>query len=83
MQEEETGRFLKYLLQRPRDFRRITRHFSGSVVLRIAYGYETQEHDDPMINVAERALEAISLAGTPGKWLIDIVPARKDLDLHS
>ena len=79
MQETETKRLLVHLVQRPHDFRDHLRHFAGSLVLRIAYGYKTLDQDDPMIKVAERALQAISTAGTPGKWMVDIIPARKCL----
>lgn len=76
LQEEETVRFLTRLRSRPEELRNHIRHFSSSLVLRIAYGYVTEEDDDPMVATATRALTAVSIAAQPGTWLVDIFPSR-------
>lgn len=49
----------------------------GSVSLRISYGYEVQEGFDPFVDLVDRATNQFALATTPGKYLVDLVPARK------
>ena len=76
LQEEETLRFLSRLQNRPGELRDHIRHFPSSLVLRVAYGYRTDEDDDPMVATATQALTAISIAAQPGRWLVDIFPTR-------
>lgn len=47
--------------------------YPGSVVLKIAYGYDTLENDDPFINLAHKALVANDGATKPGQ-LIEVIP---------
>jgi hypothetical protein len=51
---------------------RLTRSTSmtGSLVLRITYGLDIQPENDPLINLAERALEKFVYALVPGKFLV-------------
>lgn len=44
-------------------------------MLRIAYGYVTEDDNDPMVATATQALSAISTAAQPGRWLVDIFPS--------
>lgn len=46
------------------------------MVLRVAYGYVTEDDDDPMVATATQALTAVSIAAQPGRWLVDIFPSR-------
>lgn len=51
---------------------------AGAVILKIAYGYTIEPHTrDPLVHIANLALEHFSIAGTPGTWLVDIIPACK------
>ena len=43
------------------------------MVLKIAYGYDTLENDDPFINLAHKALVANDGATKPGQ-LIEVIP---------
>jgi hypothetical protein len=51
---------------------RLTRSTSmtGSLVLRITYGLDIQPENDPLINLAERAVEKFEYALVPGKFLV-------------
>ena len=49
----------------------------GSVSLRISYGYEVQEGSDPFVDLVDRATDQFSIATTPGKFLVDLIPARE------
>lgn len=48
------------------------------MILKIAYGYTIEPHErDPLIHMANLALERFSIAGTPGAWLVDMMPIRE------
>ena len=56
----------------------MTDHFlsaTGGVILKITYGYDVQDSNDPLVNIAEAAVEGFSQASVPGAWLVDIFPA--------
>lgn len=39
------------------------------------YGYPVQENDDPLVNIADRALTNFALTTTPGTFMVDMIPA--------
>ncbi|KIJ36418.1 hypothetical protein M422DRAFT_144395, partial [Sphaerobolus stellatus SS14] len=45
----------------------------------ICYGIEVQPENDPYLQNAQRVLIAVDEAGTPGSFLIDIMPWFKSL----
>ncbi|KAK7060191.1 hypothetical protein VNI00_000956 [Paramarasmius palmivorus] len=79
--EAETKMFLRRVLKSPSDLQSHIRKTTGAVILRISHGYEVKESDDPFIQLADLATEQFSLATSPGQFLVDVVPARKDLSL--
>jgi hypothetical protein len=49
---------------------------AGAIILKIAYGYTVETHArDPLVHIANLALDHFSKAGTPGAWLVDMIPA--------
>lgn len=40
----------------------------------LAYGYETQEEDDYLVELAEKATEHFALLSSPGAFLVDVFP---------
>ncbi len=52
---------------------------SGSIILRIVYGYDvTVKHDD-YLALAEEAMRQIIETSTPGKYLVELMPFLKHL----
>ena len=47
---------------------------TGGVILKITYGYDVQDSNDPLVNIAEAAVRGFSDASVPGAWLVDILP---------
>lgn len=45
--------------------------------MKIAYGYPVTSDDDHFVEIAEESMRVGSLAGAPGKWLVDSLPWRK------
>ncbi|EJT97963.1 cytochrome P450 [Dacryopinax primogenitus] len=79
LQEDEAHKILRRLLDDPTEF---VRHFhttAQSIIMRILYGYEVGEHDDPLIQAANKVLAAFEVAAVPGRWLVDAVPMLKHI----
>ncbi|KAJ6011441.1 hypothetical protein N7451_002853 [Penicillium sp. IBT 35674x] len=74
----EARRFLWRILDRPQDFMSHMRTAAGAFVLKMTYGYDIVPHDkDPLVSLADLALEQFSKAVVPGAWLVDMIPALK------
>lgn len=50
---------------------------AASTILMMAYGYTVQEVEDPLIQVAERAISDASQALTPANFFVDMFPKRE------
>ena len=48
----------------------------------ISYGYSINEHEDPLVELVEAAVNEFSEALEPGTFLVDIIPSRKLRFLH-
>jgi hypothetical protein len=42
--------------------------------MKIAYGYSVTDENDHFVWLAEESARVASLAGAPGKWLVDSIP---------
>lgn len=49
---------------------------TGATILKISYGYEAQEDDDPWVNQAEYVMDQMAQLAVPGSFLVDFIPAR-------
>ncbi|KAJ6617330.1 hypothetical protein B0H10DRAFT_1739660, partial [Mycena sp. CBHHK59/15] len=47
---------------------------SGSVILRVMYGYQTAPQNDKFLVLADKVMAAFSLAAQLGAWAVDIIP---------
>jgi len=45
--------------------------------MKVAYGIDVKDSDDPHITRAEHCLNGLSEAGVPGTFLVDFIPALK------
>ncbi|KAJ7440250.1 cytochrome P450 [Mycena latifolia] len=75
--EAETHRFLKRLLLKP-DADSVSAHLrklTGGIILRITYGIEVQEDEDPFVALIETANDNFNVATVPGAFLVDVFPA--------
>ena len=75
LQEEEAGHFLLKVRDSPDDLQQHIRKEAGSLILKIAYGYNSEPHkSDPLIDMAGDAMDKFAKAGVPGAFLVDIFP---------
>lgn len=76
LQEVEVHRFLLRLLEQPEGLLAHIRTEAGAIILKLAYGYTIEPHEqDPLVDLADRALVQFSAAAVPGAWLVDTIPA--------
>ncbi|KAG2064653.1 cytochrome P450, partial [Suillus decipiens] len=71
IEEIEASRFLKRVFSNPEQLQAHVRHTAGAIILRISYGYEVKESDDPFVDIADRAMDQFS---APGAFVVDTVP---------
>ncbi|KAG1737603.1 cytochrome P450 [Suillus lakei] len=74
VEEIETRRFLKRVLEKPEQLQTHIRHTAGAIILRISHGYEVKENNDPFIDLADRAMDQFSRSTAPGAFMVDIMP---------
>lgn len=73
IQEQSVHKFLGRLLKTPQDFREHIKMTSSSIILKIAYGYQLQDINDPFLPLVEKATESFGRSITGGYW-IDYLP---------
>jgi hypothetical protein len=47
----------------------------SSTILKITYGITPKFHGDPLVELSEIALAGLTVAGNPGSFLVDLIPA--------
>ncbi|OSX59347.1 hypothetical protein POSPLADRAFT_1150256 [Postia placenta MAD-698-R-SB12] len=72
--EHEVHQFLRRVLREPTSLLKEVRKTTGAVILKMAYGYEVQEGDDPLVDLVDRAVEEFSISTRPGAFLVDTLP---------
>ncbi|RXW11943.1 hypothetical protein EST38_g13911 [Candolleomyces aberdarensis] len=70
---------LVHLLDDPESYRGHCRLLAGSFILDVAYGLDIQSKDDFYIQLAERGMRAMALAGTFSGYLVNFIPSLKYL----
>ena len=49
----------------------------GSITMKVTYGIDVQESNDPYIHLAEESLTGLNQAGVPGAFWVDLFPILK------
>ncbi|KAG1815024.1 cytochrome P450 [Suillus subaureus] len=70
IEEMETRRFLKRALAKPDNLQTHIRRTAGAIILRICYGYEVKEDNEPFFDLAERAIYQFSRYGIYGDFIV-------------
>lgn len=47
---------------------------TSSIILKISHGYSVKDNDDPLVEMANRAMRNISVVTSPGRYLVDLIP---------
>ena len=77
--ETETHRFLKRLLENPKDYTTPIKRFAGGMTLLVMYGYQVKSDDDAFLQLAEHCVDLLAnkIASGVGIWPVDIFPSCK------
>ncbi|KAI0643944.1 CyP450 monooxygenase [Trametes meyenii] len=75
LQERETVKFLRQLLKKPDKFLHLVRYSFGSTIMRISYGMEVADEDDPYVNAVEEGVATFNEAFVPGAFLVETFPS--------
>ncbi|EKM56447.1 uncharacterized protein PHACADRAFT_92801 [Phanerochaete carnosa HHB-10118-sp] len=75
-QEKHATKLLYRLLIAPGNFMTHVRQSTGASILYLTYGYEVSDdvNEDPLVNIAEEAMQGFAHASDPGAYLVDTVP---------
>ncbi|KAJ6603388.1 cytochrome P450 [Mycena vulgaris] len=68
---------LQRLAQDPDPLLSHLRHMAGKIIISVAYGIQVTDHDDPYVALAEEAVEGLTTALVPGRFLVDALPILK------
>ncbi|EKM54990.1 uncharacterized protein PHACADRAFT_119876 [Phanerochaete carnosa HHB-10118-sp] len=79
LEEQASHQFLRSLLREPTAFMNHLRHMAGYEIMRIAYGIEVADRDDPYVDTAEHAVGAVVATCSPGSYLVNIMPFLKHI----
>ncbi|KAI1425062.1 cytochrome protein [Xylaria sp. FL1777] len=80
LEEVEVRRFLFRILQEPESFLKHIRTEASAIFLKIVYGYTVEPHKpDPLVQLVGTAMEQFSAATVPGSWMVDVIPALKNV----
>ncbi|EKM56472.1 uncharacterized protein PHACADRAFT_207702 [Phanerochaete carnosa HHB-10118-sp] len=74
LEEYETRRFLKRILNNPEGVAEHIRKMAGCIILKLSHGYEVREGHDHLIELVDTATEQFSMATSPGAFLVDVFP---------
>ncbi|RAL13463.1 cytochrome P450 [Aspergillus homomorphus CBS 101889] len=75
VQTAEVGRFLVRVLASPGNLIQHIRKEAGAIILKMGYGYTVEPHArDPLVDLADRALEDFSVAMLPATYAVDFIP---------
>ncbi|KAK7046001.1 hypothetical protein VNI00_006996 [Paramarasmius palmivorus] len=79
MEESEMHKFLKRVAANPDELGQNLRKTSGAIIMKLTYGIEVQEKDDPFVELIEHANDNFNLATAPGAFLVDVFPSLKHI----
>jgi len=79
VQELESVVVLSDLLRQPGEFYTITRRYSASVIMLVAYGYRIPSFEDPLIKKIYGVLENLSVMMAPGAFAVESFPSLASL----
>ncbi|KAF9647047.1 cytochrome P450 [Thelephora ganbajun] len=74
LQEKETAKFVARVMADPGSLVHQIRKTTGTIILMISHGYTVKEHDDPIVDLVEAAVNGFSECTEPGAFLVDMVP---------
>ncbi|KEY71479.1 hypothetical protein S7711_03546 [Stachybotrys chartarum IBT 7711] len=78
-QVQESRRTVLSLITRPRDWEQSLRRFTVAVVVKVSYGTDVLDNEDPYIQIADDAMYAMGNGGAPANSVVDVFPLARFL----
>ncbi|GJJ10296.1 hypothetical protein Clacol_004522 [Clathrus columnatus] len=72
--QRETNELLKRMLDNPINFVDHFRSFSGTIVLRLTYGYKAASENEPLVRLVVETLRQFSETTISNAFLVDVLP---------
>nr|BED43030.1 cytochrome P450 monooxygenase [Trametes versicolor] len=79
LQQREAVKFLHRLLAQPEAFLHHVRHSFGSTIMRVSYGIEVAEENDPYVAAVEEGVATFNEAFVPGAFLVETFPSLRHI----
>ncbi|KAF9562477.1 cytochrome P450 [Agrocybe pediades] len=79
IQIQETQILLQNLLNAPDDFKIHIRRNAVAIILKVAYGYQVESNDDPLVQLIEETFKLGGIVNVPGKFWVEYFPALRFL----
>ncbi|KAK0446297.1 cytochrome P450 [Armillaria borealis] len=79
VQMKATSVLLQQLHKSPDAFVHHVRHHSGSVIMKIVYGFDVDPNGDHFVGLVDRAMESARVIGNMGIFVVDYIPSLKYL----
>ncbi|KAF9264569.1 putative CyP450 monooxygenase [Marasmius fiardii PR-910] len=79
IQQAAAKALLRKLATSPEGYYEHVKHHAGFIILKLAYGYELQSNNDPYVDLAAKALAAVTQAVNHGAFAVDYLPILKHL----
>ncbi|KAJ6548518.1 cytochrome P450 [Mycena capillaripes] len=78
VEDYQANMFLKQVLEDPKGFGAAIRKTAGALVLHLTYGYKIKEEgNDPLVDLADKAVAGFSEITRPGAFLVNFMPILK------
>ncbi|KAF8189525.1 cytochrome P450 [Mycena galopus ATCC 62051] len=72
-----THELLRRFLRTPDHFMEHFRQWASKIIMSVTYGIDVLPSEDPYVSLAYQAVEGLSYAGVPGRYLVDALPILK------
>lgn len=73
-QTKDVYAFLQRLLENPEDIAKELNMLTATIIMRITYGYQVTEANDPYITASDDAVASLTSSSVPGNYLVDTYP---------
>ncbi|KAI9457273.1 cytochrome P450 [Boletus coccyginus] len=73
-EEQEARQLVRNLLKSPDNVIAHCRRMASSVILKVSHGYSVKGDGDPLVEMADKAMNIFSVVMTPGRFLVDALP---------
>ncbi|KAG6836865.1 hypothetical protein H0H93_002108 [Arthromyces matolae] len=79
VEAQEMHKLLRRVLVDPDNLGSHVHHTVGSIMLRLSYGYNVEEHNDPLVKLVDAVMNQFALASRPGAYPVNAFPSLRRL----